>query len=55
MSFGKIAGLLWLLPDPEVLKKYGNISLEMLHGLRCKAREKGKEHRDYMEKRIQWN
>ncbi|MDR1642236.1 MAG: hypothetical protein LBT59_21300 [Clostridiales bacterium] len=33
------------LPDPEVLLKYGKLSLIILRALKKKAKEKGKEHK----------
>lgn len=34
-----------MLPDPEILKKYGKLSLEGLRALKKLAYEKGCEHR----------
>ncbi len=40
--------LLSMLPDPEILKKYGKLSLQGLQALKKLAYEKGCEHRAHL-------
>lgn len=42
-----------LLPDPEVLAKYGIVVARLLRKTKNKARLKGKEHRQIL-KKLDW-
>lgn len=44
-----LPGLVFTLPDPEILLKYGQITVYALKKLREKARLKGMEHRQKLE------
>lgn len=39
-----------LLPDPDVLLKYGKVTLAVLRELRKMVKEKGKEHKQQLER-----
>lgn len=39
--------LLSMLPNPEILKKYGKLSMQGLQTLKSLAHEKGREHRAF--------
>jgi hypothetical protein len=41
-----------MLPDPEVLLKYGKLAGSVLCALREKAKSKGKEHREWFDQNI---
>ena len=42
-----------LLPDPEVLQKYGIIAAFLLRMAKKKAKYKGKEHKQFL-KQLEW-
>ena len=42
-----------LLPDPEVLQKYGIIAARLLRVVKNKAMLKGKEHKQFL-KQLDW-
>jgi hypothetical protein len=37
-----------VLPDPEILIKYGKLAASAMRALRKKARAKGREHQDWL-------